>query len=199
MSKRSSSQLTGDPTEGDARRFECRVWASRYRLRPAPRKPGGFATLKKAYLASSDGEALTLSTRGQKRRQVPLAEVEGFTNELLTAGRQLRSQVLEWVLVGAVVGLVVAGVGFFLRPQGTALAPLDLVANLSLLFALGGGLALVGGLLWSIPSLLRIRTWDLFTLKFRNGGGWELGVPRQQAEEVVQFLQSHQVPPLPGS
>jgi len=43
---------------------------------------------------------------------------------------------------------------------------------------------------FSIPTLLRARTVDLFTLKFRDGRQWDFGVSEQQAENVVRILRS---------
>jgi hypothetical protein len=168
--------------------FECRVWTNGLRLRPAPRQPGGFTTLKKGHIAFNGAQPLTLSVRGLKTRQVAVSEVEGFTRASLTAQRQLISKVLELLIVGAAVGLIMAVASLFLQGGTAELAPSDALTNLSTFFALG--LVFVGGLLWSLPKLLQFRSLDLFTLKSSAGGQWELGVLEQQTEHVVRILES---------
>jgi hypothetical protein len=170
--------------------FECRVWTNGLRLRPAPRQPGGFTTLKKGHIAFNGAQTLTLSVRGLKTREVAVSEVEGFTHASLTAQRQLISKVLELLIVGAAVGLIMAVASLFLQGGTAELAPSDALTNLSTFFALGLGLVFVGGLLWSLPKLLQFRSLDLFTLKSSAGGQWELGVLEQQTENVVRILES---------
>ncbi len=70
------------------------------------------------------------------------------------------------------------------------MSTLNVLTNLLVAFAAGLGLVLVGGLLISIPSLLRIRTVELFTLHFRNRRPWDFGVTPQQAEAVIDLLES---------
>jgi hypothetical protein len=181
----------------------CQVWVARYArrsasgmihqarpmLRPAPRKPGGFAGQTKGQIVSTDAETLTLSVRGLKD-VIALSEVEGFSRGLLTAGRQWIAQLLDLLIIAAAVGLIIALIVLFM-PHGTGeLSLVDTLTNVLILFAGGLVVAFVIGLLVSIPSLLGIRTVDLFTLKLGNGRRWEFGVPKQQSENVVRTLES---------
>lgn len=170
--------------------FECRVWTNGPRLRPAPRKPGGFTTLKKGHIAVTSAQTLTLSVRGLKMREVVLSEVVGYTRDKLASKRQLISKVLELLVVGAVVGLIMALALLFLQGGSGGLALGDALTNLFVVFAVGLGLVFVGGMLWSLPKLLQVRPLDLFTLKLSNGGQWEFGVYEQQAENVAHTLGS---------
>lgn len=163
-------------------RFECTVWVHRgrgFRIReiaPAPRKPGGFGELKTGQFAYADKKLLTLSVAGITR-EVATSQVEGFTRELLTARQQRIVKVLDSLIGGALIGLILGVVWFFTDAPGFVFLP-------SL------GLVLVLMLPFLIPTLLRARTVDLFTLKFRDGRQWDFGVSEQQAENVVRILRS---------
>lgn len=178
--------------EGDSGslKFDCWVWSYRHFLRPAPRKPGWFAAPRKGHVASTQADTLTLTARPLKRHEFSLADAEGFAHELFPAKQQLGSKLLELLIVGAAVGLVLALALFFMPRGATEMSTLDVLTNLLVAFAAGLGLVLVGGLLISIPSLLRIRTVELFTLHFRNRRSWDFGVTPQQAKAVIQMLES---------
>jgi hypothetical protein len=170
--------------------FECRVWAYRKSLRPAPRKPWGFTALKMGRIAATSEQTITLSVRGLRTREIDPSDVIGFTYERLPARRQLTNKIFEFLFAGAVVGLIIAVSSFFLIGGASDLSPLDFITNFFVLFAVGLAPVFVGGLLWSIPTILRIRTLALFTLKFRDGRMWDFGVLERQLENVIHALES---------
>jgi hypothetical protein len=174
--------------------FECIVWTSgnsnRRMLRPAPRKPGGFAKIQKGTIATTRTDTLTVTAPSLVRRETPLTDIEGYTHELLTARQQFTSKILEWLMVGAAVGVVIAVAILILSSGKAALSPADTVVNVLLIFVGSVVLVLVVGLLDSLLTLLRIRTVDRFTLQFRNGNQWDFGVAPQQSEQVAKTLKS---------
>ena len=122
---------------------------------------------------------------------IALSEVEGFTREVLTAGRQWISKILELLILGAGVGLIMGVVPFLLTCSPGGLSQPDATTNFLALFALGIGIIFISGVFLSLPTLLGIRTVDLFTLRFQNGRQWDFGVSQQQAEKVAEILESY--------
>lgn len=174
----------------NSRQFECKVWAYRNFLRPAPRKPGGYATARKGFLASTRAKTLALLVRNLKCRENVISDIAGYTRELLTAKQQWVNKMLELLIIGAGVGFVLVVGSLFLSRGNGELALVDLITNLLSIFAIGLGLVFIGGFLVLIPALMRIRTVDLFTLKFKKGGSLDFGVDQKQSEQVVQTLES---------
>ena len=171
--------------------FECFVWAYRNRLRPAPRKPGSFTSLKRGYIAATREKNITLSVRGQRTHEVALSEAEGFQWELLTARQQLVIKVLEMFLTGVLIGLILGVASLFLQSDPSRLSFVDSIKNFSFLFVLGFTPVFLGGLLLSIPTLVFIRNFSLFTIKLAGGRQWDFGVLENRVEKVKDTLKSY--------
>ena len=174
--------------------FECAVWtsgnASRRLLRPAPRKPGGFAKIQKGSIATTRIDTVTLTAPFLVKREAPLTDIEGYMRELLTARQQFISKLLEWLMVSAAVGVIITLAIFILQQGKAEMSLADTFINLFVIFVGSVVLVMVIGMLDSISTLLRARTVDLFTLKTRSGSQWDFGVAPQQAEQVAKTLKS---------
>lgn len=176
----------------NSNQFECTVWTSgnRRMLRPAPRKPGGFASPRKGIIAMTRTDVLTLSMQRMFKREIPLTDIEGSTHGILTARQQFTSKLLELLITGAAVGVFIAVAMYIVINNNAALSAVDALTNIVLVLAATIALVVIGGLLLSLPSLLRTHTVDLYTLKFTGGRQWEFGVNEQQSEQVAKTLQS---------
>jgi hypothetical protein len=173
----------------NSRQFECRFRVSEKlpilaRLNPLLALR---ADLKKGHVASTSTRTVTLSPQNRRAQhvigEIALSEVEGFSCEMLTAKQQVISELLDVLRWGVVGALIIGGISV---TQLRGADALSLPGFVALALGIGTAIALLG----SIHNLLEIRTLDLFTLKFKDGTQWQLGVFRQQSESVVQTLES---------
>lgn len=176
----------------NSRQFECRVWVRpkrrfRITLGSAPRKHWGLTILKKGVIASTRAQMLTLVVRGLEKCEIAMSEITGFRQESLTVKRQLLSMGLDTLIGGAGIGLLVSVV-YLIQQSNIGQASLIGFVNL---FALFAGIGITLEFLWAIPTLLRMRAFELFTLEFKTGRQWEFGVSEQQVENVVETMRSY--------
>ena len=180
--------------------FDCWTWTAErggrrggLRSAEAPRNPWKFhfAVLKRAVIAATDPGTLRLSVRGLRKprtRNVPLTRVKGYTRETLTAKRQLLSLAADTLLLLVGLGLLMGIAGLLLRP-GNGEDALPAFAGFALWFLIGMGIGLMMALIHGLPTLFRVRTFELFYL---DGVG-DLGVLPPQAESLANWLTSHEI------
>ncbi|GEM_PF-4235329 len=183
---------------GDTEKFACRVWldrrrpANRSQLGMAPRRHWQFHMITKiptqGAIAITPAETLVRFVRDKPYSEMPLRCAEGFTHRRLTVGWQLLDIALDVLMYSAGIGLLTTLVGLLQGAHPGVTAWMYFRG----LFLIGLGLGLLMGPLMALPTLLKIRAYEVFSIE-SEFKPVDFGVAPQQADQIVRLLEAHGV------
>lgn len=170
----------------NSNQFECLIWAGMHLT--SPLTLGVYPITRKAHIAINGDESITLSAPLLSKHEMALAEVESFTQELLTARRHRNNKISEWLIGVAIMGIIIAVIALATISKDNMTQSNVLSSTLSCFVALA--FMSLWGVLLAMPIPLFSPTVQLFTLKLNNGYQWVFGVKPEQADQVAKTLQS---------